>query len=192
MFIFLHFTNHLLSFLNTHLFFRSFVELLNQRICHLFVGGLRLFCYDLINSNRKVFQTLGIFCFFDFFTFWGWVRRFIYPWLLFLYWSLLLFAFLFLTEQTCIFLEFKSSSNRLNMVLRIFSAVVVLTVKLKIVCVLTGRVERKKEHWCFRRAIKWGMEMLDRRRNEIGLVCGLIVYLLVLMKVMVKQTFSFA
>jgi len=62
---------------------------------------------------------------------------------------LFLFEFFLLAEQTLIFLEFQSSSNWLDMLFVIVSTIKILLIKMKIVCVLARRVERKEEHRCF-------------------------------------------
>jgi len=57
-------------------------------------------------------------------------------------------------------------------------------IKLKIICILTWWIYRKKEHWCFWRTIKGRIDMLIGSGHEIGLVSWFIVELLVFLEVM--------
>ena len=173
-----------------HLVLRFPTKLLDEFVSNLLVSSLWFLSDDLVHANWKILETFGIFCFFYFFAFCRGLKGLKVVLLLLLYWVLFLLKFLLFTEQTLIFLEFQSSSNWLDMLFVIVSAVKILLIKMKIVCVLAWRVERKEEHWCFWWAIEWWVHMFNCCWHQIWLVRWLIVKLLVFMKVLMDKTLS--
>lgn len=160
---------------NSNLWVRFETELLNEGVSHFFVGSLRLLSYYLIDANRKIFQTFGVFLFLYFFTLWRWWVRLKVPLFLFLNRQLFLFKFLFFTKQTCIVLEFESSSDWLYMLFGNFTELSILGIELKIIGVLTWGVEGKKEHRCFWTAIKRTGHLLHACPHLVWLVRWFVV-----------------
>lgn len=156
------------------LFFGFSAQLLDQWVGNLLVRCLGFLSDDFVHTYREILETFEIFAFLDFFWFGRSLRGLKVPLFLFLDRVFLVFVFLLFTEQTLIFLEFKSSSDGLDLIFGKVPGECILLIEMKIISVLSGWVEWEEEHWGLGGAIERGMNLLDGRGHEIGLVGGLI------------------